>query len=58
MYVPRHFLVVTHDTQSIGITSTNEEVCVMFRFFTNTNANTVLLRTNYIKIRKKHLYQM
>ena len=38
MYVPHHFLVATHDTQSIGITSTSEEVCVMYRFFTNTKA--------------------
>ena len=37
MYVPHHFLV-THDTQSIGITRTSEEVCVMYRFFTNTKA--------------------
>ena len=38
MYVPHHFLVATYDTQSIDITSTSEEVCVVCRFFTNTKA--------------------
>ena len=48
MYVLHHFLVATHDTQSIGITSTSEEVCVMCRFFTNTKAVSCAI----------HLYQI
>ena len=38
MYVPHHFLVATYDTQSIDITSTSGEVCVMCTFSTNTTA--------------------
>ena len=38
MYVPYHFLVATYDAQSIYITSTSGEVCVVCRFSTNTIA--------------------
>ena len=38
MYVPHHFLVATYDTQSIYITSTSGEVCLVCRFSTNTIA--------------------
>ena len=36
--MPHHFLVATYDTQSIDITSTSGEVCVVCRFSTNTIA--------------------
>ena len=34
--MPHHFLVATYDTQSIDITSTSGEVCVVCRFSINT----------------------
>ena len=36
--MPHHFLVATYDTQSIDITSTSGEVCVVCTFSTNTIA--------------------
>ena len=36
--MPHHFLVATYDTQSIDITSTSGEVCVVCRFSINTIA--------------------
>ena len=36
--MPHHFLVATYDTQSIDITSTSGEVCVVCRFSLNSIA--------------------
>ena len=36
--MPHHFLVATYDTQSIDITSTSGEVCVVCRFSINSIA--------------------
>ena len=36
--MPNYFLVATYDTQSIDITSTSGEVCVVCSFSTNTKA--------------------
>ena len=38
MYLPHDFLVATYDTQSIDITSTSGEVCVVCRFSTHATA--------------------
>ena len=47
MYVPHHFVVATstYDTQSIDITSTSGEVCVVCSFSTNTK--TVVCEIHY-----------
>ena len=36
--MPHHFLVATYDTQSIDITSTSGEVCVVCKFSTHATA--------------------
>ena len=38
IYLPHHFLVATYDTQSIDITSTSGEVCVVCKFSTHDTA--------------------
>ena len=38
MYMTHHFLVATYDVQSIDITSTKGEVCVVCRFSLNNIA--------------------
>ena len=53
--MPHHFLVATYDTQSIDITSTSGEVCVVCRFSINTIAVgcELQLRNNIITLSRR-----
>ena len=55
MYVPHHFLVATYDTQSINVTNTSGNVCVVCRFSTDTTAVgcEIQLRNNIMTLSRR-----